>query len=145
MNSFVRRPPRRRPEQRSGGMRRPGGSNGFRSNRPQNIEHSFNNNGNGGYRNSGSAHGAHKLVEKYNNLAREALASGDIILAENYYQHADHYIRMSPTQIRPDRNNSETSETVEPVEIINKIPGVHLDEPAATVATNNSESVDGNS
>jgi len=52
---------------------------------------------------------------------------------------------MSPTQIRPDRNNSETSETVEPVEIINKIPGVHLDEPAATVATNNSDSVDGNS
>jgi len=145
MNSFVRRPPRRRPEQRSGGMRRPGGSNGFRSNRSQNIEHSFNNNGNGGYRNSGSAHGAHKLVEKYNNLAREALASGDIILAENYYQHADHYIRMAPPQIRTDRNNNETTDAVEPVEIINKIPGVHLDEPAETNVVNSSEPADGNS
>ena len=83
MNNFVRRP-RRRPDQRSsGGMRRPS-NGGFRSNRSQNIEHSFNNNGNNGYRNNGS-HGAHKLIEKYNNLAREALASGDIILAENYY------------------------------------------------------------
>jgi hypothetical protein len=63
MNSFVRRPPRRRPDQRSsGGMRRPS-NGGFRTNRPQNIEHSFNNNGNNGYRNNGSAHGAHKLVE----------------------------------------------------------------------------------
>jgi hypothetical protein len=45
MNSFVRRPPRRRPDQRSGGgMRRPS-NGGFRTNRPQNIEHSFNNNG----------------------------------------------------------------------------------------------------
>ena len=42
MNSFVRRP-RRRPDQRSGGgMRRPS-SGGFRTNRSQNIEHSFNN------------------------------------------------------------------------------------------------------
>ena len=48
MNSFVRRP-RRRPDQRSGGgMRRPS-SGGFRTNRSQNIEHSFNNNGNNGY------------------------------------------------------------------------------------------------
>ena len=55
MNSFVRRPPRRRPDQRSGGgMRRPS-NGGFRTNRPQNIEHSFNNNGNNGYRNNGSA------------------------------------------------------------------------------------------
>ena len=30
-----------------------------------------------------------KLVEKYNNLAREALSSGDKILSENYFHHAD--------------------------------------------------------
>ena len=35
-----------------------------------------------------------KLVEKYNNLAREALSSGDKILSENYFQHADHFARV---------------------------------------------------
>ena len=35
-----------------------------------------------------------KLVEKYNNLAREALSSGDKILSENYFQHADHFKRI---------------------------------------------------
>jgi hypothetical protein len=92
----------------------------------------------------GSAHGAHKLVEKYNNLAREALSSGDIILAENYYQHADHYIRIAPPQHRSERNESETEEPVETTEIINKIPSVHLDEPQETAAAN-SEQADGNS
>ena len=37
---------------------------------------------------------ASKLVEKYNNLAREALSSGDKILSENYFQHADHFTRV---------------------------------------------------
>ncbi|NCU50816.1 MAG: DUF4167 domain-containing protein, partial [Candidatus Fonsibacter lacus] len=89
-------------------------------------------------------HGAHKLVEKYNNLAREALASGDIILAENYYQHADHYLRIAPPQQRSERNGSDTEVPAETTEIINKIPGVHLDEPQET-ATANSEQADGNS
>jgi len=35
-----------------------------------------------------------KLVEKYNNLAKEALSSGDKILSENYLQHADHFSRI---------------------------------------------------
>ena len=39
---------------------------------------------------------ASKLFEKYNKLASEALASGDKILAENYFQHADHFARMLP-------------------------------------------------
>ena len=37
---------------------------------------------------------AEKLVEKYNNLAKEALSSGDKILSENYFQHADHFARI---------------------------------------------------
>jgi len=37
---------------------------------------------------------ASKLIEKYNNLAREALSSGDKILSENYFQHADHFTRI---------------------------------------------------
>ena len=39
-------------------------------------------------------HNASKLIEKYDNLAREALTSGDKILSENYYQHADHFKRI---------------------------------------------------
>ena len=43
-------------------------------------------------------HNASKLIEKYNNLAREALSSGDKILSENYFQHADHFTRILSTQ-----------------------------------------------
>ena len=39
-------------------------------------------------------HNAAKLHEKYNNLARETLSSGDKILSENYFQHADHFKRI---------------------------------------------------
>ena len=39
-------------------------------------------------------HNASKLHEKYNNLAREALASGDKIMSESYFQHADHFKRI---------------------------------------------------
>ena len=35
-----------------------------------------------------------QLIEKYNNLAREALSNGDKILSENYFQHADHFTRI---------------------------------------------------
>ena len=37
---------------------------------------------------------ASRLLEKYTNLAKEALSSGDIILSENYFQHADHFSRI---------------------------------------------------
>ena len=43
-------------------------------------------------------HNASKLIEKYNNLAREALSSGDKILSENYFQHADHFTRVLSEQ-----------------------------------------------
>ena len=39
-------------------------------------------------------HNAPKLIEKYNDLAREALSNGDKILSENYFQHADHFMRI---------------------------------------------------
>ena len=37
---------------------------------------------------------AERLIEKYNNLAKEALSSGDKILSENYLQHVDHFERL---------------------------------------------------
>ena len=50
-------------------------------------------------------HNAPKLIEKYNNLAREALSSGDKILSENYFQHADHFTRISNEQDIQKKNN----------------------------------------
>ncbi len=43
-------------------------------------------------------HNASKLIEKYSNLAREALSVGDKILSENYFQHADHFTRILSEQ-----------------------------------------------
>ena len=39
-------------------------------------------------------HNASRLIEKYTDLAREALTSGDEILSENYFQHAEHFVRI---------------------------------------------------
>ena len=59
-------------------------------------------------------HNASKLITKYNDLAREALANGDKILSENYFQHADHFIRIIEEQEKnkPVKNleNSEQNE-----------------------------------
>ena len=51
-------------------------------------------------------HNASKLIEKYSNLAREALSSGDKILSENYYQHADHFTRILNDQDAQRKLNS---------------------------------------
>ncbi len=56
-------------------------------------------------------HNASKLIEKYNNLAREALSTGDKIMSENYFQHADHFSRVLSEQenLRKSRFNLKTS------------------------------------
>ena len=51
-------------------------------------------------------HNASKLIEKYSNLAREALSSGDKILSENYFQHADHFTRILNDQDAQKKSNS---------------------------------------
>ena len=57
-------------------------------------------------------HNASKLIEKYNNLAREALSNGDKILSENYFQHADHFARVIEEQEKKKSNqNSQNLET----------------------------------
>ncbi len=60
-------------------------------------------------------HNASKLIEKYNNLAREALSGGDKILSENYFQHADHFTRILSEQeiFRKSKfsNNADDSKT----------------------------------
>tara|TARA_B100000242_G_C42771544_1_gene359316 strand:+ start:181 stop:585 length:405 start_codon:yes stop_codon:yes gene_type:complete len=75
-------------------------SNGDRSFRKRSINghkshNEFNPNSEFKHRNPGKNNqNAAKLVDKYNNLAREALSSGDKILSENYLQHADHFSRI---------------------------------------------------
>ena len=60
-------------------------------------------------------HNASKLIEKYTDLAREALANEDKILSENYFQHADHFTRILNEQEknRPIKNNIEEKKLVE--------------------------------
>ena len=102
----------RRPPFRSNNNRRPP----FRSN---NEGSKFSNNDN--FRRSvpgRNNHNAVKLIEKYNDLAREALANEDKILSENYFQHADHFTRVQNEQesLRMVRANSSLTETKKPVE-----------------------------
>ena len=63
-------------------------------------------------------HNASKLIEKYNDLAREALLKGDKILSENYFQHADHFARIlfekeNPKTPKVKENNETISENTE--------------------------------
>ena len=51
---------------------------------------------------------ATKLYEKYKQLASEALSIGEKILAESYFQHADHFARMLPAQV--EANTSSQAE-----------------------------------
>ena len=102
----------RRPPFRNNNNRRPS----FRSN---NEGSKFSNNDS--FRRSvpgRNNHNAVKLIEKYNDLAREALANEDKILSENYFQHADHFTRVQNEQesLRMTRVNSSTATTVKPVE-----------------------------
>ena len=57
-------------------------------------------------------HNAPKLIEKYNDLAREASSNGDKILSENYLQHADHFTRVlnERESIRRERFSENKSE-----------------------------------
>ena len=54
---------------------------------------------------------ASKLIDKYNDLAREALSNGDKILSENYLQHADHFARILQSRDLAKDLNSNSSDT----------------------------------
>ena len=89
-----------------------------------NGDRSFRRNGNGNKPNgefgNGSAfkrrhpgknnQNAAKLIEKYNDLAREALSNGDKILSENYLQHSEHFSRILISQENSRINNINESE-----------------------------------
>jgi hypothetical protein len=60
-------------------------------------------------------HNAPKLIEKYNDLAREASSSGDKILSENYLQHADHFTRIMNEQDTIRKQKFEENKAVKDV------------------------------
>ena len=72
-------------------------------------------------------HNAPKLIEKYNDLAREASSSGDKILSENYLQHADHFTRILNEQENykkqkfTEDNSVNTEITKEPNQLNEKV------------------------
>ena len=67
-------------------------------------------------------HNASKLHEKYNNLAREALSSGDKIMSENYFQHADHFKRIINEQesLKKARSNDTIDKEIETTDSVDK-------------------------
>ncbi len=76
-------------------------------------QNEFNSNIDFKHRNPGrNNQNAAKLIDKYNNLAREALSSGDKILSENYLQHADHFSRVLNIQ-EINKNSDETNNVIE--------------------------------
>jgi hypothetical protein len=110
----------RRPPFRSNNNRRPP----FRSN---NEGSKFSSNDNFQRKVPGrNNHNAVKLIEKYNDLAREALANEDKILSENYFQHADHFTRVQNEQesLRMARVNSPATGTIKPVDSEKKVEEV---------------------
>jgi len=75
---------------------------------------------------------AEKLFEKYSALAKEAMTSGDKTLSENYFQHADHFMRV----IEEKNRNQNTSKTVN-----NDLQSINQD---STVTDVNNNSVEKN-
>ena len=90
----------------------------------QKFSSNFSNNDNFKRKSPGrNNHNAAKLIEKYNDLAREALSNGDKILSENYLQHADHF-----TRILNERENFRKEKYSENVENRTEIKEVSAEE-----------------
>ena len=98
-------------------------------------------------------HNAPKLIEKYNDLAREALSNGDKILSENYLQHADHFTRVLNEkesfrrekflENSPENNNSE-DEVLDANDNLNKSDLINETEENNTNKNNQKKQVEAN-
>ena len=84
-----------------------------RNSNGQKINGEFNNNLDFKRKNPGKNNqNAGKLIEKYNDLAREAISNGDKILSENYLQHADHFSRILNSRELVKEVNSNPTESI---------------------------------
>ena len=110
-----------RPRPQKGSFRRRGGM-------PSNSSNSngFNNNGNLNFNRNGSMNNIHnveKAMQKYQQLAKDSQSNGDPVLAQNYLQHADHYLRRYNElnqkreslieKVEPNKKSSSKEETLE--------------------------------
>jgi len=104
-------------------------SNKYRSRRPGNgiqngsVVHQVNIHRNGMSRNGvpKNPHNVERIIEKYKNLAKEALSSGDKILHESYLQHSDHFSRvLSEMGSKTKDNSNDNSENIEKTTNINE-------------------------
>ena len=89
MNNNNRRRNFRSRPQKSNFRRRGGSLN-------SNSSNGLNNNGNMNFNRNGSMNNIHnveKTMQKFQQLAKDAQSNGDPVLAQNYLQHADHYLR----------------------------------------------------
>ena len=90
-----------RPRTQKNNFRRRGGS--LSSNGSNGL-----NNGNMSFNRGGSMNNIHnveKTMQKYQQLAKDAQSNGDPVLAQNYLQHADHYLRRY-NELNDRRENS---------------------------------------
>jgi hypothetical protein len=141
MPTVVRRPRGRSNNPRSNG-RRP--NTNFRSGGPGQVvslgeggnSNSFSRNRNG---NRGNGN-AIKFFEKYKTLANDALSVGDIILAENYFQHADHYARLLPPEPAPVVKSELTEADSETIETVSQVEKDATEESAASLESDTSKS-----
>ena len=105
MNNNRRRNFRSRP-QKSSFRRRAINSSG---------SNNISNNGNMNFNRNGSMNNIHnveKTMQKYQQLAKDAQSNGDPVLAQNYLQHADHYLRRY-NELNEKRENSLEKTIVE--------------------------------
>jgi len=95
------------------------------------------------YRSSFNRNGikAEKLLEKYNDLAKEASSNGDRILSESYYQHADHFLRVIENR-NSVQNNSKPLIDNSPInESINDKVVLEDEKNSSPAPTQNSEKI----
>ena len=118
MNNNNRRRNFRSRPQKNNFRRRGGSANSVSSNSYNNGNLNFNRNGS-----MNNIHNVEKIMQKYQLLAKDAQSNGDPILAQNYLQHADHYLRrynelnerrenfpekiVSPEKSSPEEDSSE--------------------------------------
>ena len=108
MNNNRRRNYRSRPQKNN--FRRRGGSLN------SGTSGSLNSNGNMNFNRNGSMNNIHnveKTMQKFQQLAKDAQSNGDPVLAQNYLQHADHYLRRYNELNEKRENFSSKSENLE--------------------------------
>ena len=110
-----------RPRPQKGSFRRRGGMS-----TNSNSSNNFNNNGNLNFNRNGSMNNVYnveKAMQKYQQLAKDSQSNGDPVLAQNYLQHADHYLRRYNElnqkreslieKVQPNKESSPKEETLE--------------------------------